>query len=364
MVHAKKYNKTSVPGNRVLPGNEVPDLPLPPGYEWSKVEHCRTIRKSLELFCRLFLLREAIEWCVKYLTDIAFEASRMFELHLKRHCEEYGMPVTEINNAYLRQCFLGVRGRFRGEFEDEIAATIKTYKSAYNPPHGYSRPDTPKRAVSGIMNYLIDQYLTNLNTHANTTLPIIIRRFIALWLNKKKGVPLYLAERRATSVFKKLNDPKSSCNPVDWQSFGAPLAFVTSLEDKLHMIFLFNHFVERLGGKAVLLVPLFSARTKFLTIDSHGLFELLRDFSLLPAGVKLLEDFQVNRTSYWRKFFRIKPKLLRHPGEHIVGNRSYFNMMFRTDGVNAHLITYQWNVVPKKLNTNTDVNTDAAAAEP
>ncbi|KAJ2065635.1 hypothetical protein GGI17_000179 [Coemansia sp. S146] len=66
------------------------------------------------------------------------------------------------------------------------------------------------------------------------------------------------------------------------------------------------------------------------------------------SWVKNGNDFQAKRLKYWRQLFRIKPKLLRHPGGKVVANRRYFNLMFRTNGVGMRLVTYEWILVPNE----------------
>ncbi|KAJ2500346.1 hypothetical protein IWW47_003239 [Coemansia sp. RSA 2052] len=153
---------------------------------------------------------------------------------------------------------------------------------------------------------MVEQYLTNLQVHAHTIFPTVVRRYIVLWLTKVEGIGNSAAKKCARGVYKKLVDPTRGCDRADWARFGAPLQNIKSVEDKLFSIFSFNHLVEELGGKPVRLVPLYSARAKYITMDSAGLYELLREHKRLPDNVKKIQEFHKRRLTHWRRLFRIK----------------------------------------------------------
>ncbi|KAJ1662008.1 hypothetical protein GGF38_003419, partial [Coemansia sp. RSA 25] len=201
------------------------------------------------------------------------------------------------------------------------------------------------KPASGMMAYMVEQYLTNLQVHAHTIFPTVVRRYIVLWLTKVEGIGNSAAKKCARGVYKKLVDPTRGCDRADWVRFGAPLQNIKSVEDKLFSIFSFNHLVEELGGKPVRLAPLYSARAKYITMDSAGLYELLREHKRLPDNVKKIQEFHKRRLTHWRRLFRIRKGLLRLDGMDIVANKSYFNLMVNTDGVGASLVLYKWKLI-------------------
>ncbi|KAJ2584323.1 hypothetical protein GGH95_000466, partial [Coemansia sp. RSA 1836] len=160
-----------------------------------------------------------------------------------------------------------------------------------------------------------------------------------------EGIGNSAAKKCARGVYKKLVDPTRGCDRADWVRFGAPLQNIKSVEDKLFSIFSFNHLVEELGGKPVRLAPLYSARAKYITMDSAGLYELLREHKRLPDNVKKIQEFHKRRLTHWRRLFRIRKGLLHLDGMDIVANKSYFNLMVNTDGVGASLVLYKWKLI-------------------
>ncbi|KAJ2460234.1 hypothetical protein GGF42_000976 [Coemansia sp. RSA 2424] len=230
----------------------------------------------------------------------------------------------------------GIRGRLKGNFLADIMVTMKRYRSTYSPQpnsYGYWRSKSSDKAASGMMAYMVGQYLTNLQVHTHTIFPTAVCRYIVLWLTKFEGIGNSTAKKCAQGVYKKLVDPTRGCDRVDWAIFGAPLQNIKSVEDKLFNIFSFIHRVEELCGKPVHLVPLYSVRAKYITMDSTGLYELLREQKRLPENVKNIQAFYKRHLTHWRKLFRIRKSHLRLDSMDIVANKSYFNLIVSINSV-------------------------------
>ncbi|KAJ2573910.1 hypothetical protein GGH95_003991, partial [Coemansia sp. RSA 1836] len=100
------------------------------------------------------------------------------------------------------------------------------YRSTYSPqpnPNGYWRSKKSDKAASGMMAYMAEQYLINLQLHAHTIFSTVVRHYIVLWLTKIEGIGVSAAKKCARGVYKKLVDPTRGCDRVDWARFGAPL---------------------------------------------------------------------------------------------------------------------------------------------
>ncbi|KAJ2061054.1 hypothetical protein GGI17_003311 [Coemansia sp. S146] len=112
-----------------------------------------------------------------------------------------------------------------------------------------------------------------------------------------------------------------------------------------------NVKLDSLGGKQVTLIPLFAAEASYITIDSHGLYDIIcsvakkhKDF--VRPETSYDNGFKHNRLFYWSYYFRLAQEYMRRHGVDAVGNTKYFNLMLTTDGVGVFSGLTWWRSFP------------------
>ncbi|KAJ2097640.1 hypothetical protein GGI09_003726 [Coemansia sp. S100] len=142
----------------------------------------------------------------------------------------------------------------------------------------------------------------------------------------------------------------------DMQRFGAEVAEVlksakkkTFYQDALALM---HHLICRLrelGGNPIALVPLYHASAGYITIDTEGLYYILRDLaktSDIECPETNVTNFAINRLKHWPEKITIPRKLFLQPDETVVGHKTYFRNSFTTDGVGTSMLTRRWESFP------------------
>ncbi|KAJ2884311.1 hypothetical protein H4R27_002192 [Coemansia aciculifera] len=148
----------------------------------------------------------------------------------------------------------------------------------------------------------------------------------------------------------------ASVTDDDMQIFGAEVAEVlksakkeTFYRDGLMLMHRLIGRLRDLGGEPVALVPLYHASAGYITIDTCGLYYLLRNLaktSDVECPEANADDFARNRLRHMPKALTIPRKLFLWPEETVVERKTYFRNSFATDGVGTSLATRRWESFP------------------
>ncbi|KAJ1876682.1 hypothetical protein LPJ71_011445, partial [Coemansia sp. S17] len=176
-----------------------------------------------------------------------------------------------------------------------------------------------------------------------------------------------------TMLLKKLEGLKNECLDSDWFTYGAQYAAATSTEQKLAEVFDLNSKLPDKGKATVSLLPLYSPMPKYITLDTTGLFELLKECEWhkkhckarngcnrcvgrkpIARSEKDIRRFLWHRVANWLKYFAIPDKLLLAKDEEAVPGQSYFNSMIFTDGVGVSISTFRWVRKNRRKQTSED----------
>ncbi|KAJ2875938.1 hypothetical protein H4R27_006377, partial [Coemansia aciculifera] len=125
----------------------------------------------------------------------------------------------------------------------------------------------------------------------------------------------------------------------------------TTTELKLRAIFDLNAKLRKANKGTVSLLPLYSLAAKYITLDTTGLFDLLKErerhkqYRKTKKGCERCKDcepfkrsetnvdrFLWQRMGHWLKYFAIPDHLLLAKDKEAVPGRAYFNSMIMTDG--------------------------------
>ncbi|KAJ2831050.1 hypothetical protein FBU31_002357 [Coemansia sp. 'formosensis'] len=293
-----------------------------------------------------------------------------------------------------------------GDIDEDVKETLKLYKGTYN-ESGYNGFGHRYETMSTFINYIVIDYLGDLKTHVEKNTFVVLKRFIVYDLmknnidymakqrqqrTKKDGhtrsnggggqtkqhklarrerrrqyvvagnVPRSQAVEHANGVLAKINNAKTDkCRNNDWAKYGTAVAAAKSIEQRLWLIYDLNTKLHVAEKSTVMLIPLYSASAKYITVDTTCLYGILlecerhNDNSRCEKGCERCEDcapfkrsdtnairFRWKRMEHWLKFFKIPEKFLVTKTERPTENTAYFNTMIMTDGYGASLSTFRW----------------------
>ncbi|KAJ2836963.1 hypothetical protein FBU31_001244 [Coemansia sp. 'formosensis'] len=256
--------------------------------------------------------------------------------------------------------------------------------------------------MSALIHYIVIDYIGNLKTHVKKNAFVVLKRFIVYDLmknnidyvakqrqqqTKKDGhtrsnsgggqtkqhklarrewhrqyaaagnVPRKKAVKCANGVLAKINNAKTEkCTDADWAKYGTAIKAAKSIEQRLQVIYDLNAKLCTADKGTVMLILLYSASAKYITVDTTCLFDILmeckrhndkgrcdvgcercKDCMPFKRSDKKVERFQWKRMEHWLKFFAIPEKFLVTKTERPTENKAYFNTMLMTNGYGASL---------------------------
>ncbi|KAJ2835737.1 hypothetical protein FBU31_001542, partial [Coemansia sp. 'formosensis'] len=317
-----------------------------------------------------------------------------------------------------------------GDIDEDVKETLKLYEGTYN-ESGYNGFSRRYETMSQLINYIVIDYLGDLKTHVEKNAFVVLKRFIVYDLTKNNidyvakqrqqrtkkdghtrsnggggqtkqhklarrerrrqyaaagNVPRKKAVERANGILTKVSNAKTEkCRNDDWAKYGTAISAAKSIEQRLRLIYDLNAKLRTADKGTVMLIPLYSASAKYITVDTTGLFEILmererhNDEDRCKGGCKRCEDrapftrsdknkdqFLWRRVEYWLKYFSIPEKFLVTKTERPVENRVYFNTMIMTDGYGASLSTFRWRqkALPESSPKAPNTPSDPSVAEP
>ncbi|KAJ2838504.1 hypothetical protein FBU31_000906 [Coemansia sp. 'formosensis'] len=320
--------------------------------------------------------------------------------------------------------------RKSGDIDKDVKETLKLYKGTYN-ESGYNGFGRRYETMTALINYIVIDYLGDLKTHVEKNAFVVLKRYIVYDLTKdnvdyvakqrrqrtkKDGyarcnggggqtkqhklarrerrrqyvaagnVPHKKAVERANSVLTKVNNAKTEkCRNEDWAKYGTAISVAKSIEQRLRLIYDLNTKLRVAEKSTVMLIPLYSASAKYITVDTTCLFDILmererhNDNSRCEKGCERCKDrapftrsdtnkerFRWNRMEHWLKFFKIPEKLLIAKTERPTENKAYFNTMIMTDGYGTSLSTFRWRqkALPESSPDAPTTPSDPSVAEP
>ncbi|KAJ2827122.1 hypothetical protein FBU31_003258, partial [Coemansia sp. 'formosensis'] len=320
--------------------------------------------------------------------------------------------------------------RKKGDIDEDVKETLKLYKGTYN-ESGYNGFGCLYETMTTLINYIVIDYLGDLKTHVEKNAFVVLKRFIVYDLmknnidyvakqrqqrSKKDGharsnggggqtkqhklarrerrrqyvaagnVPHKKAVERANGVLAKINNAKTEkCTDADWAKYGAAISAAKSIEQRLRVIYDLNAKLRTADKGTVMLIPLYSASTKYITVDTTCLFDILmererhNDNGRCKKGCERCKDrapfkrsdtnakrFRRNRMEHWLEFFKIPEKFLVTKTERPTENKAYFNTMIMTDGYGASLSTFRWKqkALPESSPDALTTPSDPSVAEP
>ncbi|KAJ2754378.1 hypothetical protein GGI19_002445, partial [Coemansia pectinata] len=442
---------------------QAPRRPDDANYEYVKSE-MKVFRSTLfALVGDTWLLRD-FRYYVRSLTYLGFEATRALLLHILLHFEEGpDFPLPDITVRYISQFFRALHDQDcdkasdtspsseddldgednesnpcaprcetsdnvpstgkRGAIDLDVQATLKIYEGAYS-DSGYSGFGSRPETMTTLVQYMVQDYMTNLKVHADKNMVVCIRRHIIFDITKdnilytgrrrrhrsrKDGyvranggggqtrnqritrrewrrlvaagnVPRWKAVERANAVIAKLGSPAAKCDLDDWNKYGAKHSKAKTITQKLRVIYDTNLDLRKASQSTVALIPLYSASAKYVIVDSTALFEVLMEFEKHYSEKRCKTEceccnddepfkrptidgkrFRWNRIRHWLEFVKVPYDLLLKKDEEAEPGRRYFNTMLSTDGFCTSLSTFKW--VRRKLSKQTP-ETSTAPPDP
>ncbi|KAJ2835991.1 hypothetical protein FBU31_001482, partial [Coemansia sp. 'formosensis'] len=200
------------------------------------------------------------------------------------------------------------------------------------------------------------------------------------------NVPRKKAVERANGVLAKINNAKTEkCTDADWAKYGTAVAAAKSIEQRLRVIYDLNTKLRVAEKSTVMLIPLYSASAKYITVDTTCLYDILlecerhNDKGRCKQGCERCKDrlpfkrsdtnverFRWKRMEHWLKFFVIPDKFLVTKTKRPTENKAYFNTMIMTDGYGASLSTFRWKqkALPERSPDAPTTRSDVSVAEP
>ncbi|KAJ2815145.1 hypothetical protein FBU31_007039 [Coemansia sp. 'formosensis'] len=285
--------------------------------------------------------------------------------------------------------------------------------------------------MTTFINYIIIDYLGDLKTHIEKNAFVVLKRFIVYDLtknnidyvakqrqqrSKKDGytrsnggggqtkqhklaqrerwwqyvaagnVSRSQAVEHANSVLAKINNMKTDkCHDDDWVKYGTAIKAAKSIEQRLQVIHDLNFKLRAADKSTVMLIPLYSASAKYITVDTTCLYDILleckqhNDNSQCKKGCECCKDcapfkrsdtnakrFWWKRIEHWLEVFKIPQKFLVAKTERPVENKPYFNTMIMTDGYGASLSAFRWKqkALPESSPDAPTTRSDPLVAEP
>ncbi|KAJ2859383.1 hypothetical protein GGH94_006135 [Coemansia aciculifera] len=420
---------------------QAPRRPDDANYEYVKSEmkvFCSTL---FALVGNTWLLHD-FRYYVRSLTYLRFEATRALLLHLLLHFEKGpAFPLPDISHRYISQFFQTLHDRDRGKASDTSPSSEddldgEDNDSDDNNPHapsceasdnvpstgkkgaidldvqgaysdsGYSGFGSRPEAMTTLVHYMVQDYMTNLKVHADKNMVVCLRRHIIFNITKdnvlytgcrrrcrscKDGyvranggggqtrsqriarrewrrlvvagnVPRWKAVERANAVIAKLGSPAAKCDLDDWNKYGAKHSKAKTIAQKLRVIYDTNLDLRKASQSTVALIPLYSASAKYVTVDSTALFEVLMEFEKHYSEKRCKTEceccnddepfkrpttdgkrFRWNRIRHWLEFVKVPYDLLLKKDEEAEPGRRYFNTTLSTDGFGASLSTFKWD---------------------
>ncbi|KAJ2819981.1 hypothetical protein GGI24_004624, partial [Coemansia furcata] len=175
--------------------------------------------------------------------------------------------------------------------------------------------------MTALINYIVIDYLGDLKTRVEKNAFVVLKRFIVYDLTKNNidyvakqrrqrikkdghtrsnggggqtkqhklarrerrrqyaaagNVPHSQAVERANGVLIKVNNAKTDkCRNDDWARYGVAISAAKSIEQRLRIIYDLNAKLCAADKGTVMLIPLYSASAKYITVDTTCLYDIL-----------------------------------------------------------------------------------------
>jgi hypothetical protein len=365
--HQRSSNKLC--GNRKIPWKDVrPSCKsdIVRGYEPAPHGLYHTIRSYKCGFQTVLIsnpvttdLKLNIERHVHHFSWVAFESSRLLQLHLQRILEKE-LPIPDFTNrTWMQKCF-DIHHKVVDDVQ--LQSSFQLYKECRGTFTPYF---TLEGMVPQIKTYFVKDYVTVLQTHLKTQFWIVAKRSIACTY-EAKGLPFknawkvacYIVEIAKDSckddneetdenedpqveVELRLTDDTQDVDEVveeHYQEFveianDLITTYSAGLESILRYNYHHNKKVMERGRKLSSLVPLYSTEAKYITIDTTALYWLLGG----KRGTgKTAAEFLEEGIEEWKKILNLSS------GHTVHASRKRFEMIFHTDGVGCTIKLRKW----------------------
>ena len=355
-------------------------IPPPSDFPLRAKPKYRSFKIGLATILKDTSLRQPILENVASVTHVAYEASRLLQIHLQRLLEG-GCPLPPFHNrSWLQKCFdiftpKDVTTAFLGSFHSSDPQLLASFL-VYLHHRGYQHQlHNLKDVVSQIKTYLVKDYATVLLNHIRSQFWIIAKRqlkhhFLSHGLSHREAKSSATTivntaasgiqdgeteEDDSVAIFSAPEEEETSGQagtpgtPVptsnkEKDTSATEDLFITNAdhlmatykagwEARLRFIHKGNLFVMEHGGKLSSLVPLYTPEAKYITIDTDALWGLLG----CKDGTKLgKQPFGKDQLRQWCNVLKLPSSLIR------TASHRRFSCMVHTDGVGCTVKIAHW----------------------
>jgi hypothetical protein len=305
-------------------------------------------------------------------TKLCFETSRLLLFHIQRLLDSNPpLPLPNLaSDTWLRMPFSLLSRPGTVVSDAELMLSFKLYCSR--------RGDTVDfpyihHTSSQTITYLVGNCKVNIATHIDRIYKIVVRRWLFASFHSR-GLPRKGANQMSGSIYSTLFDGRQpegdntditddevvpvEPTPDALEETGDPtdektVRFIrearsanTDWRTRLRFIHDTNRKVYRLGGRLSLLLPVYSADAKYITVDTNVLHSLLG--SKKGTGVDATK-FGKNQIVHWVRNFRLPASLIPHDDTPDTAKR--FGFMMLTDGVGVSMTVNRFVWVPRPPKT-------------
>jgi hypothetical protein len=352
-------------------------IPPPSDFPLRAKPKYRSFKTGLATILKDTSLHQPILENVASVTHVAYEASRLLQIHLQRLLEG-GHPLPPFHNrTWLQKCFdiftpKDITTAFLDSFHSSDPQLLASFL-LYLHHRGYQHQlHNLKNVVTQIKSYLVKDYLTVLLNHIRSQFWIIAKRqlkhqFLSHGLSYQEAkfnattivntaasgiqnaetededsVAIFSAVEeehtsgQAGTASPTSNKEKDTSATDDLFIANADLLMTTykaGWEARLRFIHRGNLFVMEQGGKLSSLVPLYTPEAKYITIDTDALWGLLG----CEGGTNLHKTaFGKDQLRQWCNFLKLPSSLIQ------TASHRRFSCMIHTDGVGCTVKIAHW----------------------
>ena len=334
--------------------------------EYIHTEFGFTIKTGLTSLLTNKVIHGLIDTLCQQLTCIAFQATRLLNLHLLRLLNDEKI-LPELTDKYIRQFFRIVQKNVDEDFIDFNQDVVDTYVQCFQFDNDLKVKLLP--GYTQVLTIFTNSYLVNLDNHINLQYWKNLRLFCQFYFQSSQtninnciqffeNLPsreeiieeyghrfaIFHNDNLIKSIYlstievNKIKRAKRLVKKFLIQKFKRDSSNGSSLEQRYSNIDLKQQL------SMCTIVPLCNMSVKNITIDTDVLYNLMGR----KKGTNLtLQEFanEENQLDMWKHTFKLKDKWLE-----LDSKKKSFNYQILTDGVGCSLIFKKFRVVKKKTN--------------
>lgn len=271
------------------------------GKELEKMEkkNYYAIKSGITRFIKDQKLYDEIQNQVVNATKMAFWASRFLNYYIQK-CLEGSIEIPKLDNNFIRSFFT------RKKLHEFSIKMLENFD--------FPKPD---KVNTNIITYLVKEYKVNLDLHIDQNFILVHKKYMNK-MNQIKKIKLNKKKLKKDELFiLEIPDPKT-----------------LEQNQKFKIIWEYNERLSKFEGdlkaKICSMVPLYTTRSKYITIDTDILFHITKS-----NGTKF--EFGNNQIEKWKEFTNIKQKYISTKE-----NKNHcFNFMIKTDGLGMSMIMFR-----------------------